>query len=54
MSTDEPQEQDLERRLDEQRETGEVHRPLQAQATEDVAASVEREGRALGEPTEGT
>ena len=52
MTTDEPLEQDLDKRLEEQREDGEVHRPLQVAAVEDVDASVEQERRALDEQTD--
>jgi hypothetical protein len=54
MTTEPQQEHDLDQRLEEQREAGEVHRPLQVEATEDVHASVEQERRSLGQSDDGS
>jgi hypothetical protein len=38
----------LDRRLDEEREAGRTHRPLQAPATESAEESVDEQRRAIG------
>lgn len=46
-----PDEADLDRRLDEEREAGRIHRPPQTPATEPVGTSLDEERRAT--PDEG-
>jgi hypothetical protein len=45
----EPDQRDLDARLDEQRASGQYHRPLQTPATESSEASLEAERRAVDE-----